>query len=196
MKKILIVILFITSFCFSQDKVKKDPFKNKGYFNITRYSHLTVNKATLDFTAPDNSVVSSDTKQNGSNGNSLTTINGYFLSPRFSLGLGLGFERFNEPNSNHFPIFLDARYYLDNDFNTFYAFANGGVFSKLDESFNKGGFIGAGIGYKFFIDDNRSICLVTDVGYYHRLIKLNFQNNPNESDLILNGVSLSLGLLF
>lgn len=189
------ICLLVTCFAMAQNKISKDPYKNKGYFNITKYTRYHVNAATLYFEAADNGTTESNVKGNAY-GNSLQTINGYFLSPKFSLGLGVGLENFTEPNANTTPVFLDARYYLEDNYNSFYGYANAGVLAKLGNTFRSGGLIGAGIGYKFFIDSDKKIALMTDVGYYHRLIDIPFENNPNTSDLILNGFQFSLGVIF
>lgn len=197
MKKFfLFIILFSSVNSFCQDDNKKDLFKNKGYFNITKFTYYTINNANLEFVDVDNSITRNDVKGDNPNGNSIQTINGYFISPKFSLGLGIGLERFNNPNANTLPIFLDARYYLENDYNSLYGYTNVGFLSKFDSSFNKGGMLGAGIGYKFFINSSKTIALMSDIGYYHRLVKISFDNNPNTSDLIMNGFSFSIGTIF
>lgn len=194
---ILIASLFLSLSIFSQESIDlKDRYKNKGFFNITKFTHYRINNAKLDFTAPDNSVTRTDAKGNNANGNSIQTINGYFVSPKFSLGLGLGLERFNNPGANTFPVFIDARYYLEDNYNSFYAFGNIGTLIKIADNYNKGGMVGAGIGYKFFINSSKTIALVTDLGYNHRLIKVPFIDNPNTSDLLISGFSLSLGVIF
>lgn len=197
MKKIILALgLIFTTVSLSQETKEKDMFKNKGYFNITKFTHYRINSANLEFIDIDNSVTRNGVKGDNPNANSLQTINGIFLSPKFSIGLGIGLERFNSPDANTLPIFLDTRYYLENNYNSFYGFANAGFLTKLDNSFRRGGMLGAGIGYKFFINSNKSIALLTDAGYYHRLIKIPFENNPNTSNLILNGFSFSIGTIF
>lgn len=196
MKRIYLVLAMCFSLSFyAQEEKQKDIFKNKGYFNITKFTHYRINNANFDFVDTDNSITREETKPNGS-GNSLQTINGYFINPKLSLGIGLGFERFDHPGANTFPVFLDVRYYLENDYNSFYAFGDIGFLGKLGDDFRKGGLLHGGIGYKFFINSNKTIALVTDVGYYHRLIKVPFVDNPNMSDLTLNGFSFSVGILF
>lgn len=195
----IIILLLLSTCLYSQNEdyeKQKDIFKNKGIFNITKVSLNSVNSANLLVRNQDNSVSNESINSKGGNAAGLTTIFGYFLNSHFSLGIGLGFERFNKPNSNTFPIFLDVRYYLEDDYNSLYIFANGGILSKFSDDFNKGGGIQGGIGYKFFIDSKKSIALISDIGYYHRLIKLPSPNNPKESDLTLNGLTFSIGVLF
>jgi hypothetical protein len=198
MKKITYSLFLIICFStFSQEsKDLKDNHKNQGYFNITKYTHYRINNAKLDFTASDNSVTRTDVKGSNANGNSIQTINGFFLSPKFSLGIGLGLERFDNPGANTFPIFIDARYYLEDNYNSIYTFANAGTLAKVGDDFNKGAMLGIGLGYKFFINSNKTIALLTDLGYNHRLIKVPFIDNPNTSDLILSGFSISIGTIF
>jgi len=195
MKKILVISLISLSI-FAQNQDKKDPFKNKGFFNITKFTHYLVNSANLDYFEPNVGIERINVKTSQSNGNGLQTINGYFFNPHFSVGVGIGLERFNSPNANTFPLFVDARYYLEDDYNSFYGFANAGGLLKIDKSFNSGMLISAGIGYKFFINSKKTIGLTTDVGYYHRSIKVPFINNPVESDLIMNGFMFSIGAIF
>ncbi len=195
MKKILVISLISLSI-FAQNQDKKDPFKNKGFFNITKFTHYLVNSANLDYFDPNVGIERINVKTSESNGNGLQTINGFFLNPHFSVGVGIGLERFNSPNANTFPLFVDARYYLEDDYNSFYGFANAGGLLKIDNSFNSGMLIGAGIGYKFFINSKKTIAFTTDVGYYHRSIKVPFVNNPVESDLIMNGFMFSIGTIF
>lgn len=192
-----ITILFIFFTAHSQqEETKKDIFKNNGYFNITKFTHYRINNANLEFIDADNRITRVNVKEKKSHGNGLQTINGYFITNNLSVGLGIALERFNNPNANTFPIFLDTRYYLINGYNTFYVFGDLGLLAKLDNTFRKGGLLNCGLGYKFFIDPRKSLAVVTDIGYYHRLIKVPFDNNPNISDLTVNGFSFSIGVLF
>jgi hypothetical protein len=196
MKKYIMIICIVNIFFLYAQEKEKDVFKNKGFFNITKFTHSRIQNATLDYKFPDNSeALGRDVNHEGGNANGLHTITGVFLGPKFSLGAGLGIERFNTPNANTMPLYLDVRYYFNNDYNSFYLFSNLGTMVKLGDDFRKGGLFQAGIGYKFFILDQK-LAMVTDAGYYHRLLKIPEQGNPNDSDLILNGFMFSIGILF
>lgn len=110
------------------------------------------------------------------------------------MGIGLGIERFNNPNSNTLPLFIDVRYYFSKEKSFLYLHGNIGQNLKLDTTFTKGGMANLGIGYKFFATDK--IALVPSIGYDHRFLQIEISNNLNDSDLTLSALSLSLGILF
>jgi len=180
---------FIT---YAQKEKQKDIYKNKGYFNITKLTHYRINKASLEST---NNFNAQDVKGNKANGNGIQTINGYFLVPKFSVGVGLGMENFSNPNSNTFPMFLDMRYYFDNNYSSLYIFGNIGATIKLGDEFKKGGLLNGGVGYKFFVNSTKTTAFVADIGFYHRYLDIPFNNTSNRK-LLLHGPSISLGVIF
>jgi len=184
-----ISFLFVT---YAQEEKQKDIYKNKGYFNITKITYYKVNKASLEY--PYN-FIGQDVRGSGANAKSLQTINGYFLSPKFSVGVGVGLENFSSPNSNTFPVFLDTRYYFDNKYSSLYIFGDIGVTLKLGDEFKKGFLLNGGVGYKFFVNSTKTTAFVTDIGFYHRYLDIPLWNSP-DGNLLLHGPSISLGMIF
>jgi len=177
---------------YAQEEKQKDIYKNKGYFNITKVTYYKVNKARLYYSK---GIKSQDLKGDNASGNGLQTINGYFIVPKFSVGVGIGLETFNNPNSNTFPVFLDLRYYFDNNYSSLYIFGNIGGTLKLGDDFRKGGLLNGGIGYKFFVNSNKTTAFVADLGYFHRYLDIPIVNS-SDANLLLNGPSISLGMIF
>jgi len=199
MKKInstVIFILFNILFVYSQNK-SKDTYKNKGLFNITRITISNVYKVKSEITDPVLGNVKFDVPSSNANAFGLTVINGFFLNPNFSLGFGFGLENFNNPGGNTAPIFLDARAYLKDAFNTPYIYTNYGSLLNLGIEFNKGTLFQIGAGYKYFPIKKKRLAFVTDLGYSYRKISLD-SKAVNKSDNLMrfNAIALSLGILF
>jgi len=188
----IILTLFFVFTAYSQEEKTKDIYKNKGYFNITKITYYKVNKAS--FSPPYGGKIT-DIRGSGANANSLQTINGYFITPKFSTGIGIGLESFSSPNANTFPIFLDLRYYFDNNYSSLYIFGNIGGTVKLGDEFRKGGLLNGGVGYKFFVNSTKTIAFVADIGFFHRYLDIPLGNSPDGS-LLLHGPSVSLGIIF
>jgi len=181
----------IITFCFvfvayAQEEKIKDIYKNKGYFNITKITYYRINNATVDL----NNFLGVNVKGSNSFGYSLQTINGYFLNPKFSIGIGTGLELFNNPNTNTLPVFLDFRYYFDNNYSSLYIFGDAGPVTKLGSKLKKGFLYSGGVGYKFFVNSAKTMVFVVDIGYFHRGFDV------ASSNLMLNGPSVSSGMIF
>jgi len=173
-------------------KTKRYFFKNKDYFNITKITYYKVNKANLEYPY---GFIGQDIRGSGANGKSLQIINGYFITPKFSTGIGVGLESFSYPNSNTFPVFLDLRYYFDNNYSSLYIFCDIGATLKLGDDFKKGSLLNGGVGYKFFVNSTKTTAFVADIGYFHRYLYIPLWNSP-DGNLLLHGPSISLGMVF
>lgn len=191
----MILIFCFTCSIYAQEARQKDIYKNKGFFNITKYTHYRVNSAKLEVVTP-SLVVEMSVKGDNSYANSFQTINGYFINPHLSVGIGVGLENFIRPDLKTLPIFLDVRYYLGEEYNSFYAFGDIGFLYKPDDSFEKGCMMGLGFGYKFFVNSKKTIALVSDVGYYFREIKVPLDLASRDPVFTTNGFAFSLGILF
>jgi len=188
-------IIFVLCFVFTtyaQEEKQKDIYKNKGYFNITKITYYKVNKASLEYPYD---FIGQDVRGSGANAKSLQTINGYFITPKFSTGIGVGLESFSSPNYNTFPVFLDLRYYFDNNYNSLYIFGDIGATLKLGDEFKKGFLLNGGVGYKFFVNSTKTTAFVADIGFFHRYLDIPLWNSP-DADLLLHGPSISLGMIF
>ena len=194
---LLYVILFSFSYTFSQENSKKeikDESRNEGYFNITKLSFIKVNFAELEiFTPQSGNVVTDLTK---SEAYSLQTINGIFLNPFWSIGIGVGLDGYNNPNINTLPIFIDVRSYFTEDKDSPYLYVDGGILAKLGSvDLNKGSILNLGAGYKFFV--SKRLALVTDVSYNLKSISLTDEPFRSSSERVtVRGLTLSLGVIF
>jgi hypothetical protein len=190
-------MLFSFSYTFSQENSKKeikDESRNEGYFNITKLSFIKVNFAELEiFTSQSGNVVTDLTK---SEAYSLQTINGIFLNPFWSIGIGVGLDGYNNPNINTLPIFIDVRSYFTEDKDSPYLYVDGGILAKLGSvDLNKGSILNLGAGYKFFV--SKRLALVTDVSYNLKSISLTDEPFRSSSERVtVRGLTLSLGVIF
>src|ERR1017187_8741217 len=146
MKRVLILIIVMIGLIFpfvlkSQTSNEKDTskfdIKQSGYTNISE----------IGFGC------SGDLKFN------LRTINGYLISPRFSIGLGIGYENYHlDEILTTMPFFLDLRFNFPCSKFTPYYYFDGGyttILSPLDvqqgESYFGRLYLSGGIGVKISI---------------------------------------------
>lgn len=163
-----LVFMFSITFAFCQTDKQVDEFRNKGYFNITKISYIAVTSAKLETFNPNDGGVVTDLPIDNASAYSLQTINGIFLSPHFSVGLGIGLEGYSNPNFNTLPAFLDLRYYFNDDSNSFYTYLDYGTMIKLND-INNGTTANIGIGYKLPLNSER-LMIIADLGYSYKSI--------------------------
>lgn len=171
---------------YSQKITKQE----EGYFNITEAgAHLGLSASYPDhpgYPAP--------------GGGGIRTINGIFLSPGWSLGIGVGTDWYNSSHDeglftqyNHvLPVFLDARYYIRESRNTPFIYTDIGYSVNLFDSFDKGLTLSLGGGHKFFA--GASTCLVASLGY--NLQQIDVDPEAASGNVNLHSASLRLGFLF
>lgn len=198
MKKqfIIPIILFLFSInSFSQNDEKVDAYRNKGYFNITRFSYINVNEAKLETFSPTNGVIVTRLPINKAQAYSLQTINGYFFSPYFSAGLGIGLDGYTNPTFNTLPAFLDLRFYFNDGISSTYLYIDYGTLVKVENGRNNGTIANIGIGYKFPLNKKRFV-IVTDLSYSYKTISNDgLSIRKSESWTQIKGVMLSLGII-
>jgi hypothetical protein len=190
------ILLLFSIISFSQDKKDIDEFRNKGYFNITRIGYIFVNSAKLETFSSTDGVLVTDLPLDNSSAYSLQTINGYFFSPYFSAGIGIGLDGYSNPNFNTLPIFLDLRTYFNDGKASPYLYIDYGALAKVENGINNGSIFNIGVGYKLPINKNRLI-IVTDLGYSYKAISndgLSIRNS--ESWTQVKGMILSIGIIF
>jgi len=123
MKKFVFLILsvFLMPDAFSQEVTEK-----KGYFNTTQISVLMGNRQI------------SENYQNFNYARSelfpsVTMTNGYMFNEYVAIGIGVGFEIFDQ---NLFPVFIDIRRtFWDKDISPFLAFKMGHSFSNFKKKY-------------------------------------------------------------
>jgi hypothetical protein len=144
MKFFLALSFFVISvYCFGQTEkqVLKDENKNVGFFNITKFGYIGVANLKQERFIGGEGNIFSDLDTDKAHAWSLQTINGYFLSPLFSLGIGVGLDGYHNPNFNTLPIVLDTRFYFSDDTDSFYTFLNIGPSVRIggeNSKFRKG----------------------------------------------------------
>lgn len=199
MKKqfVIPIILFLFSInLFSQNNEKVDEYRNKGYFNITRFSYINVNEAELETFSPTNGVVVTELPIDQAQAYSLQTINGYFFSPYFSAGIGAGLDGYHNPNINTVPVFLDLRLYLSNAISSMYLYTDFGTLIEIKNGSKKGRMFNLGAGFKLPINKNRLI-IVTDLGYAFKQISYDGQPiRTSDNKILIKGLILSFGIIF
>ncbi len=153
MKKVNILLLLFMMMPFalkSQNLGKlKDVDKNKKFMSIVRLSYIKGNK---------------DTAKDNAYAYSLNAILGYYIIPkRLSMGIGGGFDFYEESSFNSAPLFLNIHFDLTSERNIPYIYANLGALLKLSSNSIDGGTREIGLGYKFFV--SKKLCLNAELGY-------------------------------
>lgn len=192
-----IIFIFMTITSYSQNEKKEvDEFRNKGYFNITRFSYIHVTEAKLETYSPSDGVVVTELPSDKAQGYSLQSINGYFFSPYFSAGLGVGLDGYHNPNFNTLPAFLDLRAYLNDGAASPYIYADYGTLIKVEGGKNNGTIFNFGLGYKIPLNQKR-LMVVTDLSYSYKTISNDgLSIRKSESWTQVKGIMLSLGIIF
>lgn len=202
MKKLLFSFFLFPFFLQAQeiediDKVTDDPMHNKGFFNLTKISYTKITGLEQEVALVGGGDVTNDLETSGTHAFALQTINGYFLSPYISLGVGVGLEGFISPTLNTFPVYADLRAYLENDFSSPFIFVNYGTLLKAGDEFKKGNMFAVGAGYKFAVGKEKRTALVTDLSFSGRNISRTDDALKDSDDkLAIRGISLSVGVIF
>ncbi|RZK12381.1 MAG: hypothetical protein EOO46_03390 [Flavobacterium sp.] len=202
MKKLILSLLLFPFLVNAQDnetfkEVARDSMHNKGFFNLTKISYTKITNMQQDLTLPGLGNSTNDLETNGTNAFALQTINGYFLSPYVSLGVGVGLEGYISPTINTFPAYADVRLYLENDFSSPFIFANYGTLLKIGDEFRKGNMFAVGAGYKFFVGKEKRTALVTDLSYSGRNISMTDKSFKDSDETVTTGgISLGIGVIF
>jgi hypothetical protein len=192
---IIPILLFFFINSYSQEKPIKDEFRNQGFFNITKLSYINVGSAKLETFNTTDGVVVTSLNVDKAHAYSLQTINGYFFSPHFSAGIGVGLDGYHNPNFNTLPIFLDLRAYFSDEAKSGYLYLDYGTMAKVDGGKNNGSIFNIGLGYKFPIKDR--LMLVTDLGYSYKSISNDgLSIRKSESWVQAKGLVFSIGIIF
>lgn len=197
MKKLIFSFLLFPFLLQAQEseevkEVAKDEMHNKCFFNLTKISYTKVNNLEQDTGG-----LTTDLETSGTYSFALQTINGYFLSPYISLGLGAGLEGFISPTLNTFPVFADLRVYLENDYSSPFIFVDYGTLLKLGDEFKKGNMFAVGAGYKFFVGKEKKAALVTDLSFSGRNISRTDESlKDSDNKLAIRGITLGVGVIF
>ena len=133
MKKYLIIVLL--NACFIGRLVAQEI--PKGYFNRTKFGL----QPGVDYGERPPSF-----EQGGS---LISTINGFLLTPKLGLGLGVGYSAYNHPGVKAIPVFANVDYYFLNKRSTPYAVGSLG-YGFVTNNVLVGGLVGElGVGWRF-----------------------------------------------
>ena len=197
MKKLIVFILFCHTLSAQETNENIDIFRNKGYFNITRFSFTKVNFVEQDIFIPGQGNFVGKLSDDKAKAFALETINGYFFSPYFSLGVGFGLDGYHNPNINTMPLFLDSRVYLKNGYNSLFAFMDLGLLAKVSDNFTKGSMFNIGAGYKFSLGEKKRIFLLPELSYSIKSISLTDEGIKDSDNIVrVRGLRFGLGILF
>ncbi len=192
MKRTIVILLtlFVSITAFSQDSTSH----RKGLtFKIgPRYLGWT------DVSIPNPEEYGEDItfSEDGQYGKSLRVYAGYFLSPKLSLNLGFGLDRYEGTGANTAPLVMQGNYYLSPGKNSFFASAEAGtqiVFAK--NSTNNRGSTDAGYVYALMLGREIAFSNKTGLNVY---LGYNFQRSYNEGFYFekLNRKSFIIGVDF
>ncbi|MFA6276086.1 MAG: hypothetical protein WC622_05010 [Pedobacter sp.] len=181
--KLVIAILFFTNTLYAQNDNSQEKTKQeKGYFNITELGYYAGNSNIRR--ANDGTSSSVDIK-------SLRTINGLFLTQKFSLGIGIGVDGVKIKDYGFFNTvnaFADVRYYLKDDEDGYFFYMDLGSAIKISSDTQKGLLLNLGVGHKFMLSDN--FIIVPSIGYNQQDFKVTSTKYSNET------LALKIGMLF
>lgn len=193
----MFLIVFSSSLFAQEEQNEKDEMNNLGFFNITKISYTRVHFVQQQLFIPGEGSFDIELPNDKAQSFALQTINGYFVSPHLSFGLGVGMEGYTNPTFNTFPVFVDVRTYFEDDFNTTFLYLDLGTLAKISEDFKKGDVFSIGVGYKFFVGKKKKTSLIADIGYSVKSVSLTGERVRTSDDVIVvRGISLSFGVIF
>ncbi|OQX96649.1 MAG: hypothetical protein B6I20_14200 [Bacteroidetes bacterium 4572_117] len=196
MKKLTLTSLYLLVFFSTVSSQGQYSYKNKGYFNLSGISYYGITRMEEDYLKDgiDNLVTKHPT--NHTHGVSVQTVNGWFLGPYVSAGIGVGYDYYSKPKLSTFPIFFDLRIYLSNGRNSFFLYGDiGTVLGSTKTYYIKSGIFTAGLGYKFFIGDKHS--LTASIGLDGKSFAKSAYQPPNPVHaFVINSTIISIGYLF
>lgn len=200
MKNILTICAILFSLISSSQETVVDigHRENTGFFNITKIGYIKAYEIKRDRFVPGVGGFFSEPETSSTGARSSQTINGFFLSPEFSIGLGVGLDSYRNPTANTLPVFLDVRLYFNEDGNSLFVFTDAGATVRIggeNSSLRRGGLFNLGGGYKFSI--SHTLSLVSEVFLAHKSISLTEEGLEDSNDIIrITGLGFSFGILF
>ncbi|MDI3521104.1 MAG: hypothetical protein PWR04_1092 [Anaerophaga sp.] len=114
----------------------------------------------------------------GQYGKSLRIYVGYFASPKLSLNLGFGLDRYEGTSANTSPLVVQSNYYLSPNKNSFFASAEVGTQIAFSENLDKGFVYALMIGKEISFSDKTGLNVY--LGYNFQRSKYEHENeHPN-----------------
>jgi len=199
MRLTILSILFLVPILLHAQDAKKSIFFNNtelGYFIGSDYRRILTAQGNTSNSAVTHTL-------------SLRSVNGWYLSPKISLGIGVGFDgliirpsEYILPGGNSFnlairpgtyyrtlPLYADLRYYFKDKARSYFLYGNLGSSIPINHNFEKGKMWGLGFGYKF--DLSMRTYLNISFGFKEQFIK----TTPEDLQHIPS-VGFKVGLMF
>jgi len=132
----------------------------------------------------------------------LRFVAGYFVRPKFSMGIAAGLEGYHEPTYNMFPVLLDLRYYKNPAGNSPFVSAGLGYAVPLSKNFEQGLHNSLHVGYQ--VGKGRKTPIMASIGIDMQYIK-NAKGTYEvrqlgtayiESSILLTSLSFNLAMRF
>jgi len=186
-----ILMIIINHHIYSQS----DEYKNKGFFNLSKVSFHFVDNISEHISTPLLGYLEHYETDNAY-AYSINTINGWFVFPWLSAGVGVGYEYQNTMKFHLVPAYIDLRAYLSKNGNAFYLFADYGVIAGLNNNVGTGEMMNIGLGYKFFI--TKTLCITAGLGFNsYTLLEVSGYPEPDPiHDFSVSSTSINIGFLF
>lgn len=196
-KQLIWIIILSSFFSFSQNNKEIDENRNRGYFNITKFNYINISKAELETFSEGDGVKVIDLPIDKAIAFGLQTVNGYFINPYFSVGLGIGLDGYRNPNINTMPLFVDLRLYLSDQISSMYIYSDFGTLIRIKNGPKRGRMFNIGVGYKLALNNKKRTTIITDLGYSFKQISNDGQSiRTSDNKILINGLILSLGIIF
>ncbi len=191
-KKILSSIIIVI--LFSNQALAQNT-SNRGFVNISKFSLHSVHRFDEVYFIPNEGTKQQSIRENNSMAFGFETINGWFLFPWLSIGVGVGYDYYNVPRYHTFPVYLDLRAYFAKFGNCFYMNFDIGTLMPFDSRYSKGQVVNLGIGYKFDI----SPILSMQIGLVANSKMFDISGYPKPDpvhEFTANSVSFDIAIMF
>lgn len=122
---------------------------------------------------------------------------GYMLTPRLSLGLGLGYERFWTRTGgaiDMLPLYVQAHYFYGKHGAGLFNYARAGALLSVDEAAKTGFTGGAGVGYRLKLHGRLGLDFKAGYDYSHASVNKRFWAKQPFFGVGWSRHSLSLGI--
>jgi hypothetical protein len=182
MKQKLLILSGIVIGCFLQPICAQEG-KNHGLWGNIEYSYglgLSDKGDLYDFSQSNTNLYT----------HSLRGIIGYYINPKFSIGFGGGIAGYHNPDVNTLPLFIDFRYFLQENSKSVYFYSDLGSSVSLDSDKNSGFLAELGVGYKIPI--SKKIILTPALGYNLITYKQNYYTPSDKR--IRNSIFFKIGV--
>ncbi|WEK21403.1 MAG: hypothetical protein P0Y49_09655 [Candidatus Pedobacter colombiensis] len=175
------MILFTLSIVCLQSNVSAQDVNRKGYFNKTKVGFLPGLKDQQGAAF----------KQRGTE---ISSVNGYYVTPKLALGVGVGIAAYVNPTVTTIPVYIQANYDLTNGKSTPYLFGGTGYSFSVTSHTGGGLMAEGGLGWKIPIKTRTSIS--PELGYRYQRVSYDFVDAPGSIKDNLSSISIGVSLRF